>query len=115
MTNENIAQVCHETNRAYCQVLGDFSQPSWADAALWQKDSAIHGVEAVLANPSQTPRQSHEGWLAEKQATGWVYGSQKDPWAKTHPCVVPYDVLPLEQRVKDRLFVAVVRALVDEV
>jgi hypothetical protein len=35
----------------------------------------------------------------------------KNPDAKEHPCFVPYDELPAEQRTKDYLFQAVVRAL----
>jgi hypothetical protein len=33
MTLEQIARVAHEVNRAYCQALGDQSQPAWEDAA----------------------------------------------------------------------------------
>ena len=50
------------------------------------------------------PRESHAGWLAEKVATGWVYGPVKDPAAKTHPCMVPFDRLPFSQQAKDVLF-----------
>jgi hypothetical protein len=32
MEIEEIAKVAHEVNRAYCQALGDFSQPKWEDA-----------------------------------------------------------------------------------
>jgi len=28
----NIAKVCHEANRAYCESIGDNSQLSWEDA-----------------------------------------------------------------------------------
>jgi hypothetical protein len=42
---------------------------------------------------------------------GWVYGETKDPVAKTHPCLVAYNDLPIEQQVKDHLFRAVVKAL----
>jgi hypothetical protein len=37
----------------------------------------------------------------------------KDPDAKTHPCILPYHELPLEQRLKDSLFMAIVHALHD--
>jgi hypothetical protein len=37
---DQVARVCHEANRAYCQTLGDNSQPAWDDAPEWQKDSA---------------------------------------------------------------------------
>lgn len=32
MNREEIAQACHAVNRAYCQALGDFSQPVWNEA-----------------------------------------------------------------------------------
>lgn len=111
MTEQQIARVCHEVNRAYCAAIGDHSQPAWDDAPQWQKDSATAGVSMILDNPSTTPEQSHESWLAQKEADGWTYGETKDAEAKTHPCFRPYAELPQEQRVKDYLFGAVVRAL----
>lgn len=109
--NSDIARVAHEINRAYCTAIGDNSQPAWEDAPQWQKDSAIAGVEAILGNLETTPEQSHENWSAHKIAEGWVFGPVKDPVAKEHPCLVPYSELPVEQRVKDYLFGAVVRQL----
>lgn len=106
---EQCAEFAHEVNRAYCKALGDDSQPRWDNAPAWQKESACNGVRAILANPATTPQESHAGWMAEKVAAGWVYGEAKDPEKKTHPCMVPYDSLPQEQRAKDHLFGAVVR------
>jgi hypothetical protein len=106
-----IAKVAHEINRAYCEALGDTSQPAWEQAPNWQRDSAINGVRFHLDNPNASPSHSHESWLAEKAATGWKYGPVKDPEAKEHPCFVPYDELPVEQRAKDYLFRAVVHVL----
>jgi hypothetical protein len=40
-----IAMVAHEVNKAYCQSIGDNSQPTWREAPEWQTDSAINGVE----------------------------------------------------------------------
>lgn len=113
MINETQKEACaraaHEVNRAYCIAIGDNSQPSWEEAPDWQKSSALNGVDGVLAG--NTPEQSHESWLAQKAATGWKYGPVKDPEKKEHPCFVPYCDLPLEQRAKDGVFVAVVRAM----
>lgn len=106
-----IARVAHEVNRAYCAALGDMSQPAWPDAPQWQKDSAINGVRFHLANPEAGPDHSHNSWLAEKEAGGWKYGPVKDPEKKEHPCFVPYDQLPVEQKAKDYLFRGVVHAL----
>lgn len=106
-----IAKVCHETNRAYCQTIGDDSQPCWEDAPEWQKKSAVNGVLFHIQNPTALPSHSHEEWLKEKEATGWRYGPVKNSETKEHPCFIPYDQLPEEQKKKDALFIAIVHTL----
>jgi hypothetical protein len=106
-----IAAVCHEASRDWSYVNGDQLQQGWTTAPQWQIDSVIDGVEHALANPDAKPEDSHNNWLAHKIADGWVYGEVKDPEAKTHPCIVPYDQLPEWQQKKDKLFLAIVRAL----
>jgi hypothetical protein len=103
---EACARAAHEANRAYCLANGDATQPSWDEAPDWQRTSACNGVAGVLAG--NTPRQSHECWLAEKERTGWKYGPVKDPSKKEHPCFVQYDQLPPEQQQKDTIFTTVV-------
>lgn len=103
ITIKELAKLCHQVNRAYCKSIGDYSQPKWADAPDWQKDSATEGVIHHLGR-DLSPEESHEGWMANKQIGGWVYGEIKDPDKKTHPCMVPYNELPIEQRTKDYLF-----------
>jgi len=106
-----IARVCHEVNRAYCQSLGDNSQPAWEDAPDWQCNSALAGVTFIAGNPRAGPSASHESWLGEKARDGWKYGPVKDPEKKEHPCFVPYGDLPAEQKAKDYIFGAVAREL----
>lgn len=113
---EQIARVCHEANRAYCATIGDNSQPAWEDAPDWQKQSAIVGVKFNLAalerGEDPTPEASHESWLAEKERDGWKYGPVKDAEKKEHPCFVPYEKLPFEQRLKDHIFGSIVGTFV---
>ena len=111
MTIDDIAKVCHEANRAYCETLGDTSQPAWANAPEWQRSSARNGVKFHLENFGASPSHSHEEWYKEKAAAGWKYGPVKDPEKKEHPCFVPYNQLPVEQQAKDHLFIHVVNAL----
>jgi hypothetical protein len=110
MNVEDLAKVCHEANRAYCQSLGDNSQPPWEDVEDWQRQSILHGVQIHLET-RLLPRESHQIWLEEKLSTGWSYGPVKDVGRKLHPCCVHYDDLPEEQCVKDYLFSAIVQAL----
>ncbi len=106
---ELLAAAAHMANRAYCTGLGDFSQLPWSEAADWQKESCHNGVAGVLNGNG--PEESHKSWLAHKEKEGWTYGPEKDAEKKTHPCFVPYDELPDEQKAKDALFVATVRSV----
>ena len=109
-TNEDIAKICHEANRSWCELNGDFSQLPWSEAPGWARNSAIAGVAFHRANPDAGDDASHNAWMEHKLADGWVYGEEKDVEAKTHPCLVPFDELPHEQQFKDRLFRTIVHA-----
>lgn len=111
MNIESIAKVCHEVNKAFCHSIGDHSQPTWDEAPDWQKNSAIAGVNFHLENPDASPSASHESWLKVKEEEGWKYGPVKDADKKEHPCFVPYDQLPTEQKSKDFLFKQVIHSL----
>jgi len=105
-----IARVCHEANRGWCAANGDLSQPAWDDAPEWQRESAVLGVTGILEGRITRPEESHESWLAQKVADGWVYGEVKNPAAKQHPCMVAYAEIPEDQRQKDAIFFGVVRS-----
>lgn len=109
-TDEQVARVCHEANKALQYIHGDPapSQP-WNCEPYELRKSVIEGVRK--ARQGCTPRELHETWVEYKRDHGWIYGPEKDPDRKTHPCLVPYDELPQEQRDKDQLFLLIVTAL----
>ena len=117
MDIEQIATVCHEANRAYCSTLGDSSQLPWNEAPDWQRESARKGVifhvHELRSGRQPFPSRSHENWLKEKAEAGWKYGPVKDVEKREHPCFLPYDQLPNEQKLKDFIFVGIVRAFWD--
>ena len=115
ITKQLIAKLCHEANKSICEASGDHTQKAWGDAEQWQRDSAIAGVDYALANPNATPEDQHIAWCSDKYKDGWVWGEEKNPTTKNHPCLVEYNELPLFQRIKDHVFRAIVQSLKDSV
>ena len=108
MSVANIAELCHEANRAHCQIHGDNSQKPWVQAPEWQRKSAIEGVLNILRHRHPSPGMSHSNWMKSKAKDGWVYGATKDEKKKTHPCMVAFGQLPPHQQAKDHLFYGIV-------
>lgn len=107
-----MARICHEANRALQAEQADPTipvAPPWDALDGEAKLSLLNGVMGVVAG--NTPRQSHESWCRFKLEHGWVLGPVKDEATKQHPLLVPYDELPVTQKIKDDLFVGIVRAL----
>ena len=112
VTAEDIARVVHAANRELQIIQGDpVPSPPWEEAPDYQAREATAGVKEVMRNPNLTAEQSHELWCDRMHADGWTYGETKDPGSKTHPTLLPFGELPTEQQLKDRLFIAIVRAL----
>ena len=44
----------------------------------------------------------HEVWAETRIKQGWTYGEQRNDELKTHPCLVPYEELPEEEKEYDR-------------
>lgn len=50
----------------------------------------------------QMAKNVHETWAETRISQGWTYGKQRDDEKKTHPCLVPYEDLPEEEKEYDR-------------
>jgi RyR domain len=55
---------------------------------------------------SGDPKRLHDDWVDAYMKMGWVFGKERDPVAKTHPDMVPYEDLGHLERDKDAVFVA---------
>ena len=109
---EACAMAVHEFNRAYCLAIGDLAVPasqSWEDCPKEMQESMRQAV--LCAINGEKAEGIHESWLAAKITANWIYGPVKDYTKKTHPCLLPYDKLPPQQRQKDANTIAVVQAM----
>lgn len=68
-------------------------------------ESTIEGINGALKG--DTPQKSHEQWAIKKRQDGWVHGNEKSINQLTHPCLVPYEKLPIEQKLKDCVLVTI--------
>jgi len=109
---EDIARVVHAAQRELQIIQGDpVPAAPWDEADDYQAEQAVAGVQAVLADRDITPERHHQLWVERMRAAGWTYGQEKSKERKTHPTLMPWSALPVEQQLKDQLFIAIVRAL----
>lgn len=47
-------------------------------------------------------RNVHEVWAETRIGQGWTYGVQRDDELRKHPCLVPYEELPEDEKQYDR-------------
>ncbi|MGH7791481.1 MAG: RyR domain-containing protein, partial [Thermodesulfobacteriota bacterium] len=111
----DIARVCHEANRTLQAALNEplsARSSSWENSSEDIKLSVEHGVLRALKGA--TPEELHEECFVYKTRHGWVHGEFKSDKYKTHPNLVSYDRLPESQKLKDKLFLAIVETLKGE-
>ncbi len=50
----------------------------------------------------QIAQNVHEVWAQSRIEQGWTLGDKRDDILKTHPCLVPYQELPEQEKDYDR-------------
>lgn len=58
--------------------------------------------DELLALTEQLAANVHDVWAVSRIKEGWTYGKTRDSFAKTTPCLVPYNELPEEEKAYDR-------------
>lgn len=107
-----IAQAVHEAVRVIQSAVDEQVAPHWEDAPGWMRESTELGV--IAAARGTTPEASHEAWMRQRLADGWVLGPVKDIEHKVSPNLVPYAELDDAQKAKDHVLIAIVEAMTRE-
>lgn len=47
-------------------------------------------------------KNTHEVWSTQRMKDGWIWGKKRDDELKHHPCLIPYEELPDEEKEYDR-------------
>lgn len=83
-------------------MLGEVALPQ----SLFDDEQRRRRIEAMqkCAAESTGDADRHEAWMKMHVESGWVYGEQFDPAAKTHPNLKPWDELTPSTRSKAKIF-----------
>ena len=64
--------------------------------------SLVDIPESLIQLSERIAENVHEVWAKARIDEGWTYGEKRDDIHKKHPCLVPYDELPEEEKEYDR-------------
>ena len=64
--------------------------------------SLVDLPESLIQLSERMAENVHEVWAKARIDEGWTYGEKRDDIHKKHPCLVPYDELPEEEKEYDR-------------
>ena len=64
--------------------------------------SLVDLPESLIQLSERIAENVHEVWAKARIDEGWTYGEKRDDIHKKHPCLVPYDELPEEEKEFDR-------------
>ncbi|MBO5111046.1 MAG: Ryanodine receptor Ryr [Clostridia bacterium] len=71
------------------------------------KPEPIDTEDVVLSNDilelsEALARNTHEVWAQNRIRDGWTLGEERSDTKRTHPCLIPYEDLPEEEKEYDR-------------
>ncbi len=69
-------------------------------------NSKIALPEDLLELKEKLSENIHDVWGRKRISEGWKYGPMRDDVNKTHPCLVPYEDLPEQEKEYDRAVAA---------
>lgn len=86
---------------------------TWAELPEEKKVLAQTAVLVIwmrlTAGEDLTPQEAHRIWMIGKLNNGWTHGKEFCDEKKTHPCIVPFEELPPIERLKDELWITLIK------
>ena len=64
--------------------------------------TAVEVPKDLINLVEQLAEITHDNWVRQRLADGWVHGTHRNDLLKEHPCIVPYDDLPESEKEYDR-------------
>jgi hypothetical protein len=89
----DIAGRAYECRRAIAIHVLDVHREPWTHLTPEEQRSTIESVIDTLKDPSQSPSQSHNKWMARKAKQGWSYGPDRNEACQRSPFMLPWSEL----------------------
>ena len=77
-------------------------QPRLVDGVVGDAGADIQLPEELEALVEEMAKNVHEVWAETRIKQGWTYGPERNDKQKKHPCLIPYEELPEEEKEYDR-------------
>lgn len=87
----------------------DFEE--WDDISYERKIILTENVKQVENNPNTTAEVEHNIWAKSRLKNGWKYSPVTNRTKKLHSCLVPYSELNFYQKLKDKMWLKLVKEL----
>jgi hypothetical protein len=113
MNTEDIARVAHDAAAAIDQATGSPSA-YWSTASNDDKWVSIKKTHFYL-DTYAGPAAAHTDWMRRLLAEGWNHGFVYSEANRTHPNLVPFNMLNIVQQAKEWAFSAIVGSLRSQV
>jgi hypothetical protein len=111
ISTDEIAVIVYEATRIFGSSFGDVVWPRVEEAPEWRLKGIKFGVERFVKNPDITSREVHSNWMWGMLLAGWYWGEEFDVVKMTHPDLVDYDRLPIQQKVPYMLTEVITKTL----
>jgi hypothetical protein len=110
-----VAWVCYEAERAYSNAHSDTSMKPWEKLSVGKRQFYVDKVMQHIMHPNLGPADLHKIWYDDMATVGFVHGDKYSEQEKTHPSMLPYELLPWHIQKKDDLFYSIFQSLTKEI
>lgn len=80
----------------FTKIAHDQYIPQPIDTSAVQLPEKLEELGVLIA------KNVHEVWAQSRMEEGWTYGKERNDELKQHPCLIPYEDLPEEEKTYDR-------------
>ena len=94
----NEGSVCGETMEVISTIRHRTVQEQTAAESKQKNDLP----KELLPMVEPMAKHVHDVWMRTRMEQGWTYGKERNDNEKKHPCLVPYEELPEEEKDYDR-------------